>query len=294
MKYSARGITFNAAAFYTDISNLQVTLDAGSCSSRIVFNVPKAHTMGVEAELRRRPVAGPRSVDRRQHGRGRVRLRPCRADCAASSSPASATATACRPCPSSRSRRRATYGHARFSDNADWYVDASFQHVGSRYTQPSDQEDAGRSARLCLRPDARRVRSGRARLRLDLKLPAYDLVNLSAGIEWDSGLERRGLRQQPVRQNAKLSFDRERGGRARLGYNVGTPRTIGLTLRYKLRGSCAASAAAAAPAATAAAASGDADLRGRVGDPGDGGVPGPAASAASAASGSGTRLIGRE
>ena len=28
-----------------------------------------------------------------------------------------------------------------------------------------------------------------------------------------------------------LSFDRERGGRARLGFNVGNPRTIGLTLR---------------------------------------------------------------
>ena len=46
-----RGFSFNAAAFYTDIKNLQVTLDAGSCSSRIVFNVPKAHSMGVEVEL---------------------------------------------------------------------------------------------------------------------------------------------------------------------------------------------------------------------------------------------------
>ena len=46
-----RGLRFSAAAFYTDISNLQVTLDAGSCSSRVVFNVPEAHTMGVEAEL---------------------------------------------------------------------------------------------------------------------------------------------------------------------------------------------------------------------------------------------------
>ena len=55
MKAGGRGIGFNAAAFYTDISNLQVTLDAGSCSSRIVFNVPKAHTMGVEWELTANP-----------------------------------------------------------------------------------------------------------------------------------------------------------------------------------------------------------------------------------------------
>ena len=51
VKVFKSGINFTAAAFYTDISDLQVTLDAGSCSSRIVFNVPEAHTMGLEAEL---------------------------------------------------------------------------------------------------------------------------------------------------------------------------------------------------------------------------------------------------
>jgi iron complex outermembrane receptor protein len=32
-------------------------------------------------------------------------------------------------------------------------------------------------------------------------------------------------------ENPLLSFDRERGGRARLGYNIGQPRTFGLTVR---------------------------------------------------------------
>ena len=57
-KYSKHGVTFNAAAFYNDIKNLQVTLDAGSCSSRIVFNVPKAHAEGIEAELSVHPLVG--------------------------------------------------------------------------------------------------------------------------------------------------------------------------------------------------------------------------------------------
>jgi iron complex outermembrane receptor protein len=57
-KYSAGGVTFNAAAFHTRIKDLQVTLDAGSCSSRIVFNVDKAHTTGVEAEFSARPMPG--------------------------------------------------------------------------------------------------------------------------------------------------------------------------------------------------------------------------------------------
>ena len=58
VKTQGRGLTFNAAAFYTRIKNLQVTADAGSCSSRVVFNVPKAHTQGIEAELSARPVRG--------------------------------------------------------------------------------------------------------------------------------------------------------------------------------------------------------------------------------------------
>src|SRR4029450_13885978 len=58
VKYSRRGITFNAAIFHNDIKNLQVTLDAGSCSSRIVFNVPKAHSNGIEAEFSVHPLEG--------------------------------------------------------------------------------------------------------------------------------------------------------------------------------------------------------------------------------------------
>ena len=34
-------------------------------------------------------------------------------------------------------------------------------------------------------------------------------------------------------EEADLSFDRERGGRARLGFNVNQPRTFGVTMRMK-------------------------------------------------------------
>ena len=56
VKYSKHGLTFNAAAFHNEIKNLQVTVDAGSCSSRLVFNVPKAHTTGIEAEFSAHPL----------------------------------------------------------------------------------------------------------------------------------------------------------------------------------------------------------------------------------------------
>src|SRR6185503_19007193 len=55
MKVGERGLRFNAAAFYTQMKDLQITLDAGSCSSRVVFNVPKAHSAGFEVELAYRP-----------------------------------------------------------------------------------------------------------------------------------------------------------------------------------------------------------------------------------------------
>jgi iron complex outermembrane receptor protein len=82
---------------------------------------------------------------------------------------------------------------------------------------------------------------------LNLKLPSYELVNLSAGIEWDDGLEVVAYVNNLFDENPRLSFDRERGGRARLGFNIGTPRTIGLTLRKAF--SVAPAVAYVAPAA---------------------------------------------
>jgi iron complex outermembrane receptor protein len=130
----------------------------------------------------------------------------------------------------------ATYTQ-RFNSDADWYVNASYQHVGNRYTQPGDQENNPRTFVHGLpfngQPDG-------AATVVDLRLPAYDLVNLSAGLAFDSGLELVAYVNNLFDEDPKLSFDRERGGRARLGYNVGQPRTIGLTARYSFGESRAA------------------------------------------------------
>ena len=47
--------TFNAAGFYMDVSNLQATVTAGTCSSRIIFNLPDARSAGIELELAAQP-----------------------------------------------------------------------------------------------------------------------------------------------------------------------------------------------------------------------------------------------
>ena len=225
VKAQGHGITFNAAAFRSDIKNLQVTLDAGSCSSRVVFNVPKAHSQGIEAELSLRPLRGldlsvaGSILDSKfdstvRDGTGAV-LGGIRDGNRLPTVPKFQIATT------------ATYGQ-RFSSNADWYVSASYQHVGTRFTQPSDQENNPRTFVSNLPFDGA---TGTGATVLNLKLPSYDLVDVSAGLKFNSGTEFVLYAKNLFDETPLLSFDRERGGRARLGFNVGQPRNIGLTVR---------------------------------------------------------------
>jgi len=66
---------------------------------------------------------------------------------------------------------------------------------------------------------------------LNLKLPAYEIVNLQAGASLRDGLDVTLYVNNVLDRNALLSFDRERGGRARSGFQVSTPRQIGVTVR---------------------------------------------------------------
>ena len=122
VKTQGRGLTFNAATFYPRIKNLQVTADAGSCSSGVMFNVPKAHTQGFEAELSARPMRG---LDLALSG-----------SIINSKFDSSVTTTAGTVIAGIRGGNRlstvpqfqvsasATYGQ-HFGSNADWYVSAS-------------------------------------------------------------------------------------------------------------------------------------------------------------------------
>jgi iron complex outermembrane receptor protein len=221
-----RGLSFAAAAYYTDISNLQVTLDAGSCSSRIVFNVPEAHTMGVEAELSWRPVDG---LNLSINGS----LVEAEFDSTVVDGNNNVIAglregNRLPSVPNFQMSAAASYNWPMGDGEA--YVGASVQHVGSRYTQSSDQENNPRSFVSGLPFGGA---TGNGATVVDLRLPSYQYVNLSAGIDWDNGLGVMIYVNNLFDENALLSFDRERGGRARLGFNVGQPRIIGATVRKR-------------------------------------------------------------
>jgi iron complex outermembrane receptor protein len=235
VKYSKGIITANAAIFHTKIKDLQVTVDAGGCSSRIVLNADDAHTTGVEGEFSVSPLEG---LDLSLAGSYVSAEFDSTVD-----NPDLAERTGIREgnrlpsVPKFQMAATVNYGR-RFGDNADWYVNASWQHVGNRYTQPGDQErfnevfTVGSNGMAFFDP----ITGDAGQENFDwgsLRLPSYNLVNLSAGIEWDNGLAVSVYANNIFDENPLLSFDRERGGRARQGFNIGTPRTVGMTTRIK-------------------------------------------------------------
>ncbi|MEO0321198.1 MAG: TonB-dependent receptor, partial [Pseudomonadota bacterium] len=106
---------------------------------------------------------------------------------------------------------------------------ASAQHVGSRFTQPGDQVP-GAGDFVSGLPFA--GATGEELTSLDLELPDYQIVNLNAGLYYDN-VEVIAYINNITDENALLSFDRERGGRARLGFRTNQPRTFGVTVRLK-------------------------------------------------------------
>lgn len=217
------GVTLNAAAFYSDIEDLQVTLDAGSCSSRVSFNVPDAHTAGVEFELGAQPsdnfeltfagnflesefdstvVDGTGAILGGVEDGNRLASVP--------EMQLAATGT--------------YYFPMNLMGSSDGFVSATVHHVGDRITQPSDQVAGAGSFSSGL---AYGGATGAEVTTVELELDSYTIVNLNAGIEaddWSLVL----YMNNATDENANLSFDRERGGRARLSFRTNTPRTIGV------------------------------------------------------------------
>ncbi|HEX8256919.1 MAG TPA: TonB-dependent receptor, partial [Allosphingosinicella sp.] len=200
--------------------------DAGSCSSRVVFNAPSAHTMGLEFELFASPVEG---LDLSLTG-SLIEAEFDSTILKANGDILEGIAEGNRlpSVPKFQISANASYSWPIDANGTDAFVAASFQHIGSRFTQPGDQENNPRTFVHGLPFGGA---PATASTTLDLKLPDYQLVNLSAGVEMDNGIDVIAYVNNVFDENALLSFDRERGGRARLGFSTNQPRTFGVTVR---------------------------------------------------------------
>ena len=229
VKVNAGGVRLNAAVFRADIDDLQVTLDAGSCSSRISFNVPSAHTNGLEFEVSTNPLEGlelsfagtllEAEFDSTVlDGDGNVIGGIAKGNRLPSVAEFQMAASATYSWPVTLAGNR-----------ADGFVSTTLQHIGDRYTQPSDQLP-GAGIFVSNLPFA--GATGDEQTILDLQLDAYTILNLSGGLDFDTW-SLIGYINNLTDENADLALDRERGGRARLGFHTNQPRTVGVTARFR-------------------------------------------------------------
>jgi len=110
---------------------------------------------------------------------------------------------------------------------AQGHVALTATTMGSRFTQPGDQEP-GAGTFVSHLPFG--GATGNGATILDLELDPYTIVNFNIGVESDKWAAQLYV-NNITDENAHLSFDRERGGRARLGFETNQPRTIGVTVR---------------------------------------------------------------
>jgi iron complex outermembrane receptor protein len=217
-------VTFNAAVFYSDIDDLQVIADAGSCSSRIVLNA-QAEAVGAEVELFARP------NDSWDFGIAAtyVEAEITETRLGATGTPIAGIREGNRlpTAPEFQASASATYNWP-FSPSMDGFVNFTVQHVGSSYTQLADQEPGfGTIAAPNFFTFGNPTISS---FSFDPELPSYEIGNLRFGLKADTW-EAAAFVNNLWDEVAFLSLDRERGARARVAYLTNMPRTYGVQLR---------------------------------------------------------------
>ena len=223
--------SLNLSAYYMDISNLQLTVTAGSCSSRLIYNVP-AVSKGTEIEL---TIAPNQRFD--------VSLSTSLNNSEVKSTLTSAGSTGAvtvvsgiqkgnrlPSVPQVQAAAAATY---RWSMGASQgFLSASTQFIGSRYTLMEDLGNGFGTVNMdSFAPNTIGGPLTRQFFTFRGQLPAYTLVNVRTGVrrsQWEYAVFVSNLTDE----RALLALDRERGTLARVGYLVNQPRTIGVSAGY--------------------------------------------------------------
>ena len=226
--------SLNLSAFNMDISDLQLIVTAGSCSSRLVFNVPKAVSRGAEVELSLAPTpvldfnasltltdAELRSTLTSTDAQGRISV-------------VSGIASGNRlPSVPRVQAAVATTLRRPLRSGVLGFLTGAVQHVGSRYTQIEDLTPGFGTVDLTsFGANTIGGPLSQSTFRFDPELPAYTLVNLRVGMRratWEAALFANNLTDE----RALLALDRERGTRARVGFLTNQPRTAGISVTFQ-------------------------------------------------------------
>lgn len=224
--------TFNVAAFYMDIEDLQATVTAGSCSSRVIFNVPKAHSQGLEFELTAAPSDNFDFSISASYADSELDSTLTSTDSAGNVSIIAGIEKGNRlpTVPKFQAVVAATY---QWQLSSTWlgYSTATYQYVGSRFTQIGDQAAGFGTVNLrSFNPNNIGGPYTQNIFTFDPELPAYDNINLRVGFlndTWDVALFVNNVTDEV----ARLALDQERGTRARVGYLTNQPRTYGVSAR---------------------------------------------------------------
>jgi iron complex outermembrane recepter protein len=224
--------SLNVAAFYADIKNLQATVTAGSCSSRVIFNVPKARSAGAELELEFAPTDKFDFAISASHTDSKLQSTVTSTDKFGVISIVGGIESGKRlpTVPENQAAAAASY-HWVANENWAGYITGAYQHVGSRFTQIGDQ--AAGFGVVNLNSFAPHNIGGpftQSTFTFNPELPAYDIVNIRFGVlknKWDIAL----FINNVTNERALLALDQERGTRARVGFLVNQPRTIGIATR---------------------------------------------------------------
>lgn len=224
--------SLNLSAFHMDISDLQVTVTAGSCSSRLVFNVPKAISQGAELEL---AVAPTPNVDLALS----ATLNNSELRSTLTSTDAGGTVTVVggieegNRLPSVPRFQAAASATVRrpLRAGATGFLTGSAQHIGSRYTLMEDLAPTAGTVDMEALPNTIGGPLTQRFFTFDPELPAYTIMNGRVGLtraNWETAFFINNLTDT----RALLALDRERGTLARVGYLVNQPRTFGVSFSF--------------------------------------------------------------
>lgn len=227
--WGGRG-SVNLSAFYMDIKNLQLNLTAGTCSSRLVFNVPKSKSQGLELEV----TASPNEHWDLSFSTG---LNDAKLQSTVTSTSGGVTTVVggvksgnrLPSVPRVQASGGVTYSLPVGSSRAS--LSGSFQYVGSRYTQIDDLTPGIGTVNIAAFGQTIGGPLTQGTFTFNPLLPAYSLFNLRVGLS-RSGWEGAIFLNNVTDERALLALDRERGLRARVGYLTNQPRTLGVLLRF--------------------------------------------------------------